>query len=79
MDASTKPPTLAEALAQLGCSHRPSKWQGKRNVYRGEALVGAMNAKEGWVFVYQLRQELEDDAKATTTRRQRDLGEQIGQ
>jgi hypothetical protein len=42
-----KPPTLAEALAQLGCSHRPSKWQGKRDVYRGEALVGAMGAREG--------------------------------
>jgi hypothetical protein len=63
MDASTKPPTLAEALAQLGCSHRPSKWQGKRDVYQGEALVGAMNSKQGWEFVYQLRKELEANAE----------------
>jgi flavin reductase (DIM6/NTAB) family NADH-FMN oxidoreductase RutF len=58
MDISTKPPTLAQALAALGCSHRASKWQGKRDVYRGEALVGAMNSKEGWAFVYRLRKEL---------------------
>jgi hypothetical protein len=62
MEAS-KPPTLAEALAQLGCSHRPSKWQGKRDVYRGEALVGAMNSKQGWAFVYQSRKELEANAE----------------
>jgi hypothetical protein len=63
MDISTKPLTLAEALAQLGCSHRPSKWQGKRDVYRGEALVGAMNSREGWEFVCRLRKELEANAE----------------
>jgi hypothetical protein len=59
MDIPTKPPSLAEALAQLGCSHRASKWSGKRDVYQGEALVGAMGAREGWEFVYRLRKELE--------------------
>jgi flavin reductase (DIM6/NTAB) family NADH-FMN oxidoreductase RutF len=64
MDASTKPPALADALAQLGCSHRESKWQGKRDVYRGETLVGAMNSKQGWDFVYKSRKE---NAKGSKT------------
>lgn len=58
-DIASSSPTLGDALAAAGYGHRPSKIDGKREVFRldtGE-VAGTFDAFEAWVFLSNSKTE----------------------
>ena len=53
--AKPKEPTLTQALAELGFTHRRFDGQ-RREILNAEGeVVARLNCADGWTFVYRLR------------------------